>query len=106
MNQATINPSPKTRFQEIKGAIEAHHALLQAESFQRAEDMALLHYQRILALQIDPKLPGDEQQVRAMVNGWKLQGVQEYLSEFRNLGEKVLTAQPPGLMRVLDHEAN
>jgi hypothetical protein len=41
-----------------------------------------------------------------MVNGWKLQGVQEYLSEFRNLGEKVLAAQPPGLMRVLDHEAN
>lgn len=40
-----------------------------------------------------------------MVNAWKLTGVQEFLSEFRNLGEKPVQAQAPGIARVLNHEA-
>lgn len=106
MSTATKNPSPKTRFQETPGAIEAHNSLLGSISFQRAEDMTLLHYQRLLAAGLDPKLPGNELQVRAMINGWKLQGAQEYVSEFRNLNEKPIEPQPPGLARVLDHNIN
>ena len=102
MTQATVNPSPKIRFQEINGAIEAHHNLLQTESFQRAEDMTQLEYQRKLAVKLGTST---NPQVDGMVNAWKLTGVQEFLSEFRNLGEKPVQAQAPGIARVLNHEA-
>lgn len=100
-----VNPPPKIRFQAIKGAIEAHHGLIQAESFERAEDMAFLEYQRKLAVKLANE-PASSRQLLAMENFNKLAGVQEFLSEFRNLGEKVVEAQPPGLARVLDHNAN
>lgn len=105
MTPATTNPSPKLRFQEIKGAIEAHHSLLQAESFQRAEDMALLDYQRKLAVELSNE-PPQTKQVVAMANAFKLQGVQEFLSEFRNIAEKVVPPQAPGIARVLNHDVN
>ena len=105
MTPSTINPSPKTRFQDIKGAIESHHSLIQAESFQRAEDMAFLEYQRKLAIKLANE-PAPSRQLLAMEHANKLSGVQEFLSEFRNLGEKPLAVEPPGLNRArVNHEA-
>lgn len=102
MTAATVNPSPKSRFLETKGAIEAHHGLIQTESFQRAKDAALLEYQRKLATNLGVS---QNAQVEGMVMGWKLAGVQEYLAELLNLAEKPMVAQAPGLSRILNHEA-
>lgn len=101
----SANPSPKTRFQEVKGAIDAHHTLIETESFKRGCDMALLEYQRKLAAEL-ANTPPEKAQVTAMAHGWKLNGVQEFLSELRNLGEKPVTVQPPGVARTLAHDAN
>jgi hypothetical protein len=104
MDKPSANPTPKAKFQEIKGAIDAHHTLIETESFKRACDAALLEYQRKLAVELANE-PVPTQQVRAMGHGWKLNGVSEFLSELRNLAEK--PADPPkgpGLARVLDHQ--
>ena len=101
MTTATLNPSGKTRFQEIKGAIEAHHALLATPEHQLAEDMALLHYQRVLA---HDTATSQNPQVAGMVNAWKLAGVNEFLNEYRLLAAKAVVAQPPGINRVLNHD--
>ena len=102
MTAAQINPTPKARFQEKSGAIEAHHNLLESDHFDRAQDMALLEYQRKLSVNLGTS---QNAQVEGMVMGWKLAGVQEFLAEFRGLAEKGITVQPPGIARVLDHAA-
>jgi hypothetical protein len=101
MTAAILNPSGKSRFQEIKGAIENHHSLLARPEYQLAEDFALLHFQRIMAHETDIS---ENPQVTAMTNAWKLAGVNEFLNEFRNLAQKPLTPQAPGINRVLNHD--
>lgn len=102
MTQSKMNPTPKDRFQATDGAIEAHYAMLASPAFQRAEDIALLHYQRLLAVTLGKSA---NLQVDGMVNGWKLLGAQEFLSELRNLAEKPLKTEAPGLARALNHGA-
>jgi len=101
MTAAQVNPTPKARFQESDANIKAHHALLENPDFQRAEDFTLLSYHRSVAFaQANDANP----QVAAMVAGWKLAGVQEFLHEFRTLAEKPLAVMPPGQARTLDHK--
>jgi hypothetical protein len=102
MDQKAVNPTPKIRFQEIKGAVEAHHGLIETESFKRACDVALLEYNRKLAANLGLS-PVQGAQFEAMANAWRLQGANEFLAELRMLGEKQPEAKPPGLARVLDH---
>lgn len=100
MTPSQVNPTPKARFQTEQN-IKEHHALLETPAFDRAEDLALLEYARKLSLEL-----GNSQnpQVQGMVNGWKMTGVHEFLSEFRNLGEKPVVVEPPGIARRLDHK--
>ena len=102
MSPTIVNPTPKIRFQAIKGAIDAHHTLVQTESFGRAKDFALLEYQRKLAKNLGAT-PAQGQQIEAMANAWKLQGIEEFMAEFMLLADKPVEVQPPGVGRVLDH---
>lgn len=101
MTNAQVNPNPKARFQEVEANIKGHHAVLENPTFNLAQDMALLEYNRKIALELGAS---QNPQVQGMINAWKLAGVQEFISEFRNLAEKVIPAQPPGLARTLDHK--
>lgn len=105
MTQATVNPSPKVRFQAKNGAVEAHHNLLESDHFDRAEDLALLEYNRKLAIRLANEA-APSRQLMAMENANKLAGALEFLSEFRNLAEKPQPVQPPGIARTLNHDAN
>jgi hypothetical protein len=105
MTDKQVNPTPKERFLSSENNVKEHHDLIQSKSFQRAEDFALAHYQRILARQTGATTDGQQKnhQVDGMVNGWKICGVHEFLSELRNLAEKPTQVQAPGLARTLDH---
>jgi hypothetical protein len=107
MTSKEINPDAMARFQSNPAVIDAHHALIALPSFQLAEDMALLYYNRLLASKIaeSEKTQGSNSQQLAMINGFKLQGVQEYLHMFRLLGEKPIETQPPGKARTMNHAA-
>ena len=59
-------------------------------------------YQRKLSVNLGTS---QNAQVEGMVMGWKLAGVQEFLAEFRNLGEKPLITESPGIARTLNHQA-
>lgn len=100
MTQSEINPHAKQRFQSIPGQIDAHHEMLASVPFQRAEDMAMMYYTRALAGNI---AKSQNQQQEAMINGLKMLGVQEFLAEFRALGEKSIEVIPPGRARTLNH---
>lgn len=100
MTASQVNPSPKERFHQSENNVKEHHDLLQSRVFQRAEEFALAHYQRIISRQLGES---KNQQVDGMVNGWKLVGVHEFLSELHNLAEKPTVTQSPGLARTLDH---
>ena len=69
--------------------------------------MAWLHYNRVLASQLaapqNPQGPPRNSQQEAMVNGYKLLGVQEFLAEFRGLAERPIEVLPPGKARTLNH---
>jgi hypothetical protein len=101
MTDAQVNPTPKSRFQAEDANIKAHHALLENPAFQKAEDMTLLSYQRSLAHDTGTNT---NPQVAAMVNGWKLAGVQEFLAEFHNLAEKKIETPPAVKTRMVDHK--
>jgi hypothetical protein len=103
MSQPTANPTPKTRFQEIKGAIDAHHTLIESESFKRGCDTAMLEYQRKLSANLGL---ATQHQAEALANGYRIQGANEFLAELRNLAEASAKTQPPGLARTLAHDAN
>lgn len=90
------------RFQSHGDRVKNHHAILESDDFQHAEDMAVLHYQRILALGLGKSA---NPQVDGMVVAWKLAGVQEFLAEFRNLAEAPIKAETPGLSRTLNHNS-
>jgi len=102
MTPDIVNPTPKSRFTAAEQNIKDHHALLENPAFQKAEDFALLSYQRSLAKTVgtDPN-----PQVAAVVAGLKLTGVQEFLAEFHNLAEKPVETQPPGINRTLNQRA-
>jgi hypothetical protein len=104
MTADQVNPTPKARFQAEEANIKAHHELLQSPAFQKAEDLALMNYNRQLAFNLVNAANPQESQVHGMVNGWKMAGVQEFLAEFHNLAEKKITATAPGLARTLDHK--
>ena len=71
--------------------------------YQLAEDMARLHYDRVLAKNL---AESKAQNWDSVANGLKLLGVQEYLNEFRMLAEKQSDPKGPGMARILDHDAN
>ena len=100
MDKPAANPSPKTLFREIKGAIDAHHNLIETESFKRGCDTALLEYQRKLSANLGL---ATNHQAEALANGYRIQGANEFLAELRNLAEPVQIPLPPGKARVLDH---
>ena len=104
MTDQIVNPTPKARFQQAEANIKAHHELLQNPAFEKAEDAALMSYNRSLAFQLVNAKDPQQAQVYGMVNGWKLAGVQEFLAEFHNLAEKPVPLQPPGHARTLDHK--
>lgn len=91
MTRRQLNPSPAERFREIKGAIEAHHALLALPAYQLAEDYAVMHYARVVASQqvklVNPNESPRNPQQDAMIAGVKVLAVQEFLDEFRALAE-------------------
>ncbi len=100
MTPSQVNPTPKTRFQSDEANIKAHHDLLENPAFQKAEDFAVMSYNRSIAL---ATATDTNPQVASMVAGWKLAGVQEFLAEFHSLAEKTVAVQPPGQKRTLDH---
>ena len=100
MTPAQINPHARERFQASQDAIDAHHELLASPAFQRAEDMALIYYNRVLASNITKSQNPTQE---ATLNGVKMLGVQEFLNEFRCLAEKPLITEPPGRARTLNH---
>lgn len=103
MTDQQVNPTPKARFQAVDNNLKAHHDLLENPAFQRAEDMAVMNYNRQLAFNLVNAANPQEAQVNGMVNGWKMAGVQEFLAEFHNLAEKRVQVTPPGMKRTLDH---
>ena len=102
MTTEQLNPTPKARFQDIEANVKGHHALLENPAFNRAEDMAMLNYNRTLAKDL---LESQNPQLTAMQNALKLAGVQEFINEFRMLAEKKQVIESPGLARSLNHKA-
>jgi hypothetical protein len=80
MAQIITNPTPKQRFIDNPQAVTGHRALIEHASFQRSVDMALLEYQRALAV-----VPVDFQ--GAAMNQFKLVGALEFLQTLRLLAE-------------------
>lgn len=74
------NPSPRTRFQAINGAITAHKAMLENPFFERGTDFAMLEYQRLVAEQAKD---GNS----AMAVGFKMEGALEFLQTLKTLAE-------------------
>ena len=105
MTSKEINPDAMQRFQSSQANIDAHHALLESPAYDRGEDMAWLYFNRLLSSKLAEaeKTAGSNAQQQAMINGFKLQGVQEFLHIFRLLGEKAIKPSPPGRARTLNH---
>lgn len=102
MTGEQLNPQARIRFQSVDTNLKAHHEMLASEAFQRAEDLALLQYARVLASNLTKS---QNPQLDAMLNGAKMLGVQEFIHEFRMLGEKPLEIVPPGMGRRLNHNS-
>lgn len=79
------NPSPKTKFISHENNVKNHRALLDRPEFDRAVDVGLLEYQRVLC-----ETRGDMSMAAA--NHYKLAGAQEFVHVLRNLSE---TPKPP-----------
>lgn len=85
--QPNVNPTPRQRFQSVKGCIEAHRSLLEIPAFDRALDHACLEYQTRLGNEAtDPN--------RAMAVGFKMAGMFEFLTILKTLAEAAPTAPP------------
>lgn len=104
MTKDQVNPSPKDQFQQSSENIKAHHELIQSPVYERAEEFALAHYTRALAGELARTTDPQASQVKAMQNGLKMLGAHEFIAELRNLAEKPIVTQSPGLGRVLDHK--
>jgi len=92
----TFNPSPKTRFRESGDSISKHRALLESGEFQRALDYALLEYQLQAAAQV-------RDTNAALAFGYKMIGVQEFISTLKLLSE-VPRMPTPAVTENLDHK--
>lgn len=94
---AKMNPTPKTRFRQNGDNIRHHRELLEETSFDRALDFALLQYQ----LQASSRVQDAN---GALALGYKLLGVQEFISTLKTLSEEtpVPTMEQHGN---LDHKA-
>lgn len=81
--ELNINPSPRQRFQLKAENIRAHRAIIEKDEFQRSLDHALMQYQ--LMLVVDAK-DGNS----AAAAHYKMQGVLEFLHQFKYLAEQVV----------------
>jgi hypothetical protein len=82
MTQQTriLNPSPKTRFQEVESNIRDHKRMVDLPEFQKGMDYAMLEAQSRWARQVN-----DGQ--TAMAVGLKIQGALEFIQELVLLAE-------------------
>lgn len=76
------NPSPRLRFQSGNGNIAAHHNLIELPAFDRGIDFAMLQYSSDLS-----ESGQNQDNMKAMANGYKLQGAKEFLSLLKTLAE-------------------
>lgn len=90
------NPSPKARFRESTQNITAHRDMLQSPEFERALDFAALEYQLQAAARVTD---GNG----ALALGYKLLGVQEFISTLKMLSE-VPQPMPRTIDQNLDHK--
>lgn len=97
IQRVVFNPSPKSQFRESAVNIREHRALLENPAFERALQFAQLEYQRHSASLIRD---GNG----ALAHGYKLLGVQEFLSCLKLLSEETLVSAPTPPSN-LDHRA-
>lgn len=77
----TVNPTPKTRFQESGQNVSTHREMISSSAFQRACDFALLEYNHRVCSTAEPNPNG------ALAGYFRMLGAQEFLQELRRLGE-------------------
>lgn len=92
-----LNPNGKQQLMASGVKISAHREIVSHRQFQDSVNMALLHYQNILARNSDPTNAG--------ANMMKLRGAHEFVSEFIALTEPPKIA--PAIVKTaeLDHRA-
>lgn len=79
----TVNPSPKTRFQEQKALVDQHKRLIERNDLQTSIDYALLQYQSQLVGMSDV-LNGNS----AAASHFRLLGAHEFIQVFKTLAEQ------------------
>lgn len=89
--------SPKSRFLLSNDNITKHRDMVDSGTFQRGLDFALMQYAQFLATQASD---GNT----AMAVGFKLQGAQEFVVQFKTLSETV-QIQTPAVNDNLDHRS-
>lgn len=92
-----FNPSPKNRFRESGDNISKHRALLEMREFDRALDFAQLQY----TLQASSRVTDAN---GALALGYKLLGVQEFISTLKTLSEQQIVPNQT-VAENLDHKA-
>jgi hypothetical protein len=83
-----IPTTPKERFQSDSRLVANHRKLVDSAAYQESADHAALEYLRKVSTAITDEHAATEA-------GFKLKGVFEYLTEFRELSEKPEPPPPP-----------
>lgn len=95
----TLNPSPKSRFQESGNNLSEHRKLIETPAFRRACDMAMLQY----TIQVNGQtLDGNS----AAASAFRLLGAQEFLNTLILLAENVIPPAPKAPVGKLTETGN
>lgn len=97
LTSVKFNPSPKTRFRQHSDNLKHHRDLLEQVAFDRAMDFGLLQYMTQAASRV-------QDANGALALGYKILGVQEFLSTVKLLSED-MPVPPPQPTGNLEHRA-